>query len=595
MQDVEEDELGELLIMGKSLAKGYVNDQDLTLKKFVWTGSGRAYKTGDIVRRRADENHIFVGRMDRQVKIRGKIVSPEEVETAICAFPGVRSATVYALTKAEGGMSMAYGLEAHVVGSISGLEEFLRGRLPDWMIPHINGSERLKESSAGKVRHVDARTATLVTAASHVLDLPVGPDDDFFDDVGGDSLAAMELVAEAEIRGIPMDSDAPWRGRTPRGMAVLVRSVSSTITELRKTVPEPTVGQRLAWSGRGLSGKGVVITGANGFLGSRLVDRLSRAGINVSCVVRASSNDEAMARITKVLPSISEPRKGTIKAFAGDASTPWFGMDPGGILSLVQSCSAMISCAAKVSVVHPTSELLESNLETVRVAASVCSAAGLNLHHISTLSVLVSTDMKATWPGITGIMDTARMLGGYACSKWMAEEFLRLCGPHATHRLGLLTGDSSTGVGFRDGQLERLIRGISELGMVPEGDHASMMFDTTPVDFAVDRIVERVLLGKDGLNHVCASHASSLSELLEAIRSEVGPVRVVPQKEFMSAALASGSSDVMSAVLSLGDSDAGIFLMTGKRIKCSDSIFEAKSVKVIPDGDLLRKYVREAR
>jgi amino acid adenylation domain-containing protein len=92
---------GELYIAGDGLARGYLNDSELTRSRFLPDPfspepTARMYRTGDLVRFRRDGNLEFVGRQDNQVKIRGFRVEPAEIEVALVEHPSVREAVVLA-------------------------------------------------------------------------------------------------------------------------------------------------------------------------------------------------------------------------------------------------------------------------------------------------------------------------------------------------------------------------------------------------------------------------------------------------------------------------------------------------------------------
>ena len=92
---------GELYIGGLSLARGYLEQPDLTAEKFVpdpfgHAAGARLYKTGDLARYLPDGNIEFLGRIDAQVKIRGFRVEPREIEAALTQYTGVSDVAVVA-------------------------------------------------------------------------------------------------------------------------------------------------------------------------------------------------------------------------------------------------------------------------------------------------------------------------------------------------------------------------------------------------------------------------------------------------------------------------------------------------------------------
>ncbi len=82
---------GELYIAGECLARGYVNQPQLTQERFLanpYVPGTRLYRTGDLARYRADGNVEFLGRMDQQVKLRGYRIELGEIEYVLSNFPG---------------------------------------------------------------------------------------------------------------------------------------------------------------------------------------------------------------------------------------------------------------------------------------------------------------------------------------------------------------------------------------------------------------------------------------------------------------------------------------------------------------------------
>ncbi|MGW0352909.1 non-ribosomal peptide synthetase [Nocardia nova] len=124
---------GELYLSGPQLALGYLRRPATTAAAFVAGEAGeRRYRTGDLVRRSDDGTVAYEGRVDRQVKINGYRVEPDEVSVVLRELDGVRHAAALAFT--ENGRTR---LGALVVGegTVAGLRSDLARRLPQFLVP----------------------------------------------------------------------------------------------------------------------------------------------------------------------------------------------------------------------------------------------------------------------------------------------------------------------------------------------------------------------------------------------------------------------------------------------------------------------------
>jgi amino acid adenylation domain-containing protein len=136
---------GDLYLGGRSIARGYLNRPELTAEKFVpdpfsEDPSGRLYRTGDVARYRPDGNIEFLGRSDFQVKIHGFRVETGEVEAILRQHPSVRRAVVVAredgpALRAGDRYLAAYAVPLGECPPTSALYDFLKARLPDYMLP----------------------------------------------------------------------------------------------------------------------------------------------------------------------------------------------------------------------------------------------------------------------------------------------------------------------------------------------------------------------------------------------------------------------------------------------------------------------------
>jgi len=140
---------GELAVGGKGVARGYLNNPELTKEKFPvnpFVPGDRMYKTGDLARWLANGNIEFLGRMDNQVKIRGFRVEPAEIERQLLNHPHIKGVVVVAGEPNLQGTREKKGekyLCAYIVPAAadspslgpSQLREYLAGDLQDHMIP----------------------------------------------------------------------------------------------------------------------------------------------------------------------------------------------------------------------------------------------------------------------------------------------------------------------------------------------------------------------------------------------------------------------------------------------------------------------------
>jgi len=214
---------GEIHVGGAGLARGYHNRPDLTAEKFIPNPfsrepGSRLYKTGDLARILPDDQFVFLGRIDDQIKIRGYRVEPGEIEHALNRHQGVSTSLVVAREDIPGDKRLI-GFVVPIPGATlthTGLRDVLRDALPEYMIPAaFVRLDSFPVTANGKVDRAalpvpDATntlqdeawdgscTATEQQVAEIVGDLlkleEIGLDDNFFL-LGGHSLLGAQLIA----------------------------------------------------------------------------------------------------------------------------------------------------------------------------------------------------------------------------------------------------------------------------------------------------------------------------------------------------------------------------------------------------------------
>ncbi|MFI7382189.1 amino acid adenylation domain-containing protein [Streptomyces sp. NPDC049813] len=243
---------GELYLAGEGVARGYAGQSGLTADRFLADPFGepgaRMYRTGDLVRWHENGSLEFVGRSDRQVKIRGHRVETGEIESALLALPGIGQAAVAVRTDGPGGELLAAYLVpaadeagARVRRDQRAVRDALATSLPAHMVPAAYATvEQLPLTPNGKLDTTvlpratvpsagpksPPRTATEEAVCASMADVllleQVGRDDDFFA-LGGHSLLATRLLARvAERTGVRLPVRVLFGAPTVSGLAELI-------------------------------------------------------------------------------------------------------------------------------------------------------------------------------------------------------------------------------------------------------------------------------------------------------------------------------------------------------------------------------------
>ena len=166
---VEDGEAGELLVRTPTLMQGYWQQPETTENALFRRRVGGVervyYRTGDLVRKNEAGQLIFLGRNDRQVKVRGYRVEMDEVEVILTSNQHVEEAAVYSLLNDTGTHQLCASviLRANSPLEASEVANFLRDRLPPYAIPeHIDIVAQLPRTTSGKIdrRALSQRTTS---------------------------------------------------------------------------------------------------------------------------------------------------------------------------------------------------------------------------------------------------------------------------------------------------------------------------------------------------------------------------------------------------------------------------------------------------
>lgn len=220
--------VGELCVSGSSIARGYLNREDLTKEKFVdnpFDIEKKMYKTGDLARWLPDGNIEYLGRVDDQVKIRGFRIEMGEIENQILKIPLITEAVVIDKNDANDEKYLCAFVVSDKNINSKLVKEELSKKLPIYMVPRcITQIEKIPLTINGKI---DKRKLSdisielgheeeyeepkndiqtkMVVVFKDVLGIErVGINDNFFE-LGGDSIKAIRIISKLKQIGIKVD------------------------------------------------------------------------------------------------------------------------------------------------------------------------------------------------------------------------------------------------------------------------------------------------------------------------------------------------------------------------------------------------------
>ncbi len=262
--------VGELYIGGEGLARGYFARPSQTAERFLPNpfsneAGARLYKTGDLVRRFDKERMEFVGRSDRQVKVRGFRVEAGEIEATLKLHRDVRQAVVMDWDREDGRKALAaYVVTTNATVLVGELKQLLREHLPEYMIPaafvHM---DQLPLLPNGKVdRRALPRPDTAAYEGEYQVPRTpveevlcgiweqvlgrerVGAEDNFFE-LGGHSLLATQLMSRVrQSFHVEVALRLLFEHATPAGLAQVIdaemRAGREPLPPVRKLVHNAT-------------------------------------------------------------------------------------------------------------------------------------------------------------------------------------------------------------------------------------------------------------------------------------------------------------------------------------------------------------------
>ncbi|MBD2044454.1 amino acid adenylation domain-containing protein [Coleofasciculus sp. FACHB-64] len=474
---------GELYIGGAGLARGYLNQRELTAKKFIIdsfierdefsilrnelqdvppnsklkTQNSKLYKTGDLARYLPDGNIEFLGRIDDQVKIRGFRVELGEIEAVLSQFPRVRQSIVLLREDELGQRLVAYIVSNSAL--INDLRSFLKEKLPEYMVPSafvvlkalpLTPNGKIDRSALPAPETIKPETDTFVAPRNSVEELlagiwvpllkleKVGIYDNFFD-LGGHSLLIPQLLAkvretfqiELTLRDFfdaPTIADLGKNIEMKQGVIPFV-SPASNLNLDAEAVLDPTIRPDSIPVELVTEPSCIFLTGATGFLGAFLLSELlQQTQADIYCLVRATNAESGKERLQNSLESYSlwdENFSSRIIPVMGELSKPLLGLSDEQFRDMASQIDVIYHNGALVNFTYPYSALKAANVLGTQEVLRLASLIKLKPVHFISSTNAVS---PAGGSGVRVIREQDSINPeevidtGYAQSKWVAEK-----------------------------------------------------------------------------------------------------------------------------------------------------------------------------
>ncbi|MBK1896172.1 non-ribosomal peptide synthetase family protein [Chryseobacterium paridis] len=493
---------GELYIGGALLAKGYLNNEELTSSKFIvnpFMETEKLYRTGDLARWSSDGEIQFLGRMDNQVKIRGFRIELGEIERTFERLDGIQEAVV--ITKNTSGNNKY--LVAFIVlkpgtqKDISQIRNLLKEELPGYMIPAqiisidnipltANGKTNttllhsLAEKEANELISLEPPTneteKMIADIWSSELELPVINITDNFFDIGGNSLlVAVVAVSLQEKLNVKVYLRDVYQYPVLKDLSDIL---TARIHEAREAIPledvEPYVElQQDVYLNPGTrfednfdpdkleNPSAIFLTGATGFVGIHLLQELlDTTKADIYCLVRAQDEFYAMEKINQCFVQFHIPQNhlqsSRIIPVLGDLALPSLGLSDDKFNMLAITIDLIYHSGSSVNFIEPYSYMKAPNVDGIREIIRLAGTERTKcLALLSTISVyswghvftgkevmMESDDIEQN------IMSVSKDIG-YVRSKYVMEAIADLAAkeglPLITYRLGYAMCHSESG------------------------------------------------------------------------------------------------------------------------------------------------------
>ncbi|HDR6315510.1 TPA: amino acid adenylation domain-containing protein [Bacillus thuringiensis] len=577
--------IGELYIESLGLAQGYWKQEEKTKQAFISNPfleekSKRLYRTGDLARWLPNGNIEFMGRKDKQVKIRGHRIELGEIEDAMLQLEGISQAVV---TQTKDGMLLqAYYKTVDGIGiEKNKLAIHLSNVLPEYMVPkyysHVleipitaNGKidfEKLpkiefdyEQNDECKLKPQTKVQKNIAKVWSEVLNIKsIGLKDDFFN-LGGHSLKVMPALVKLKPLYPNLKIQDFFKYRTIEKLASHIEEMEDMSFKKEKNmnvarmenepkmtpVYETTKLEECELDMMNYP-KAVFLTGATGYLGAHILERLLQLpSTTIYCLVRKNENQVIGAKLKERMEfyfgkEILQKLEERVELIEGDLSLMNLGLDSKQLDHLKNKVESIIHCGGEVRHYGEREHFQKVNVQSTKYLLELAKNTNARFHYISTLSVVgqAESDPKE-FEFFESNFDRGQNLDNvYLESKFQGEKMVREAmekGVRATiYRVGNLVGNSKTGkfqYNINENAFYRLLKGICLSSIAPE---INTYVDLTPVDYGSLAITELSYKANtvNKTMHICNPNQLKWDQFINSLQDFGYDIMLMKQEKYI--------------------------------------------------------------
>ena len=420
---------GKLYIGGDGVCKGYLNNQDLTNRRFLenpYDNSQKIYDTGDLVKWSDNGELIYLGRSDFQVKIRGLRIELGEIEKIFLTFKGIENVKVTASKDSfDRQILCAYFISKNRI-SVSELKQYLSMYLPNYMLPtYIMQIADFKYTPNGKIDVKSLPKPNFISTNKNIIlpkteteckiskiwekllcISPISVLDNFFE-IGGDSLLALKMQIALLKDNINVTYAEIFKYNTIRKLSTLIdKKINLVDTSLDSYESYDYSNINNVLSKNTIDNLGnltyhpvgnVLLTGVTGFLGAHILDYLIKnTDSKIYCLVRKdlsiSLSDKVLNKLHFYFGDIYDNLVNKrIFIINSDLTQDKLGLTDEKLLSISNNISCVINTAAVVKHYGNYSDFEAINTTSVKKLIDFCEKYNKRLIQISTISVSGNT------------------------------------------------------------------------------------------------------------------------------------------------------------------------------------------------------------